>query len=52
MTDKELYITRYIEHMEKGDDPETARLRIIEEGCPIPLAKEIEQEEGDEECDE
>lgn len=39
-----LYRDEFLRHMDAGDDPENARLRIIEQGCPIELAAAIEKE--------
>lgn len=50
MTDdslRDIYTQRWHEHVEAGDDEMNATLRIIEEGCPVELANEIEMEEGD-----
>jgi hypothetical protein len=38
------YIERYRVHLERGDDPDAARLRIIEEGCPTALAERIQRD--------
>lgn len=46
MTMKEIYAQEFEKHLEAGDDPDTARLRIIEDGCPIPLAELIDKEFG------
>lgn len=37
-----LYLHEYYEYLDRGDDPDTARLRIIEAGCPIEDAKRIQ----------
>lgn len=38
-----LYLEAYMEARDAGDDPMNARCRIIEMGCPVKLAKEIEE---------
>lgn len=39
----ELYLEEFYEHLRNGDDRMNARLRIIEQGCPIDAALAIEE---------
>jgi hypothetical protein len=46
---EKLYTAQYRRHVENGDDSMNAKLRIIEEGCPVDLAERIAADD-DESC--
>ena len=49
--DKEVYAQEFAEHLDNGDDYMNAHARIVEQGCPVEVADEIQAEfeeaEGD-----
>lgn len=53
--DKEVYAQAFAEHLDRGDDYENARARIVDAGCPVEVADEIkaefEEAEGEDEDD-
>lgn len=42
-----IYVEQYAAHREAGDDSENARMRIIEEGCPVSVALKIQAAFGE-----
>lgn len=49
--DRAMYRDQFENHMAAGDDAMNAELRIVEEGCPLDVAKGIAAE-ADAECPE
>ena len=45
----ELFRNRFYQHLEAGDDAMNARCRIVEEGCPVELADQLEEEAEEDE---
>lgn len=45
--DAELYLEEYYKHRNAGDDPMNAELRIVEQGCPSELARQIREAAGE-----